>query len=693
MGNESSTQSFHRIRPSAFQDASSGFKKGILLRWKKRRLKAPIFGVVRHAERADGVYSFFEGGRWTATEDFSQWPLDPPLSDAGHTQADGLGDHIKAFAAGKGSEFHVVISSPYLRCIQTAARICKRLGPDVKMLVDQSIGEVYGPSVMGEVQPHCQVRAFAEAEKYCRSLGVDVVRCAIGSPPAWPETLKDARTRYALRFLSYLQRLAVAKRNFLLVTHGDCLGTVFGILPDQKDRRVHKVEYGGTVLASRPSKYATTSPRGSTSSCGMSPMQQRANTTGSYSSVLPVSQEEPPQPASSAEELRLGLLQDVQDSLPGLLEAGDAIQVSSDPGAESLMPQIDESHSFRTAHRRLSLHSETSAAADPAKHIEEEKAMLGWKCETFNIEFMQKRSSISKYGKKLSELLKKGAYTRKKMEDLLGELGDLPLGDSSTQHHAAGPQRDRSRNSTHQSTLSLSTYLFGGSDRGDLDEPPSPRTPSPLGSPSTPRPFDLQHHSHSADRNRLQPPSAAPQGSWSAFSGGLSPREARRRRASHHRRMGRDRTVSLDLTGSLHSPLQLSQDSEHSPPARTQSGQVSQLGPRQRRAISLTAGDALAKAAATPEDALAAEASAYNLGSAGAASSLQQGSVVHVPGAPQFSQVAQAQQPSAPVASPPSQIDTLEARAAPNLKTPTMQGMEQSSLMQRRLARLAPIGC
>eukprot|EP00438_Fugacium_kawagutii_P002534 Skav207750 [mRNA] locus=scaffold181:71271:72819:- [translate_table: standard] len=52
----------------------------------------------------------------------------------------------------KDSAFHVVVCSPYSRCVQTAVKICKRLGPNVKMLIDLSLGEVYGPSVMGEAR-------------------------------------------------------------------------------------------------------------------------------------------------------------------------------------------------------------------------------------------------------------------------------------------------------------------------------------------------------------------------------------------------------------------------------------------------------------------------------------------------------------------------------------------------------------
>ena len=57
--------------------------------WQKRKLPTQLFGVVRHAERADGVFAFWEGGRWSSSEDGRRFPLDPPLSDAGLDQARG----------------------------------------------------------------------------------------------------------------------------------------------------------------------------------------------------------------------------------------------------------------------------------------------------------------------------------------------------------------------------------------------------------------------------------------------------------------------------------------------------------------------------------------------------------------------------------------------------------------------------
>eukprot|EP00930_Biecheleria_cincta_P040784 TRINITY_DN27933_c0_g1_i1.p1 TRINITY_DN27933_c0_g1~~TRINITY_DN27933_c0_g1_i1.p1 ORF type:complete len:555 (-),score=74.72 TRINITY_DN27933_c0_g1_i1:236-1900(-) len=246
----------------------------LLTRWQTRHLESELFGVVRHAERADDIFAFHNGQRWTGSKDGRTWPLDPPLSDSGHDQAQVLATDIQNFAAQRGSEFHVVISSPYLRCVQTAAHICKQLGPNVRLLVDQSLAEVHGPEVMGAEKPRAPIRTAAVGREFCRSLGVCCVSRPIGQAPEWPETLQGARQRFALRFLSHLRRAAKGRRNFLLVTHADCVGSVLKIIPSTSDRLVQRVDPGAAVLASRSSR-----------------LDQKP--TSKFATVVPSSMEEP----------------------------------------------------------------------------------------------------------------------------------------------------------------------------------------------------------------------------------------------------------------------------------------------------------------------------------------------------------------------------------------------------------------
>jgi len=54
-----------------------------------------------------------------------------------------------------------------------------------------------------------------------------------------------------VRFLTYLRRAAKVHRNFVLITHADCLGATLGLLPSHAGQTIASVEYCGMVLASR----------------------------------------------------------------------------------------------------------------------------------------------------------------------------------------------------------------------------------------------------------------------------------------------------------------------------------------------------------------------------------------------------------------------------------------------------------
>lgn len=58
----------------------------------------------------------------------------------------------------------VVVTSPYLRCIETAAAICLRLGSQTRLMVDLGLGEVYGPEIFGE-EPQRTIRSSQEVKE------------------------------------------------------------------------------------------------------------------------------------------------------------------------------------------------------------------------------------------------------------------------------------------------------------------------------------------------------------------------------------------------------------------------------------------------------------------------------------------------------------------------------------------------
>eukprot|EP00930_Biecheleria_cincta_P058620 TRINITY_DN44427_c0_g1_i1.p1 TRINITY_DN44427_c0_g1~~TRINITY_DN44427_c0_g1_i1.p1 ORF type:complete len:465 (-),score=58.45 TRINITY_DN44427_c0_g1_i1:140-1501(-) len=209
-----------------------------------------VCAVIRHAERADSTFALLHGGRWTRTDDYRAWPLDPPLSDAGEVGAQETAEVVHSFARRLDCTIDFVVSSPYLRCVQTAAVIAKGLGPNTKLMLDASVGEIFGPSVFGDCMPQNHRRPLQRLLDECASRGVDcIVPPLLGVEPCWPETVYEGRFRFAEAFLKYVEHSRANGRSFLVVTHGDCVVAGTSLFP--MPARVRAVEPGGMLFASR----------------------------------------------------------------------------------------------------------------------------------------------------------------------------------------------------------------------------------------------------------------------------------------------------------------------------------------------------------------------------------------------------------------------------------------------------------
>ncbi|CAE7219836.1 unnamed protein product [Symbiodinium natans] len=188
-------------------------------------------------------------------QDSKQWPYDPPLSDAGLAASEQLGVKLHRAVCELGAELNVVITSPYLRCVQTAACICKAFGKRTKLLIDNSLGEIYGPCIMQDEEPASPVRPLQQSADFCHSQGVTTleVRKILGKWPVWPETLKGARQRFAARFVDYVKRGYAVHRNFMIVSHADCVGGALALIPCGTCRNnVEKVNFGGHFMVLCP---------------------------------------------------------------------------------------------------------------------------------------------------------------------------------------------------------------------------------------------------------------------------------------------------------------------------------------------------------------------------------------------------------------------------------------------------------
>ena len=222
-------------------------------------------------------------------------------------QAKQLADDLKQQFLAVG----LVISSPYLRCLQTAEILAEEF--DAVVLLDQELGEVLGPDVF-ETRPPTPVRSWKSTKSLCQTQRVKAGR-AMGKKPHWPETLKDARVRYAKRFLDYLRRARSAKKSCILVTHGHMLQVCANILPATQHLKVGAVNYAAAVLATcRQSDGSTAASPGlldSSGSADSGEIHQRILRSASFDKAAEEPVETDPEKAEETNLQGNKLLQDV----------------------------------------------------------------------------------------------------------------------------------------------------------------------------------------------------------------------------------------------------------------------------------------------------------------------------------------------------------------------------------------------
>jgi len=234
--------------------------------------------------------------------------------------------------------------------------------------------------------------------------------------------------RYALRFLSYLQRSVTTRRNFVLVSHADCVGAVLSIMPSMMDKVVTGVEYGALFLARRKLMVDTPKTEGN----------------GHFMTVLPTASESG------------------QSANPNL----DDLEVCEADLRSLLAPKYQGNL----------MQGEISEV--PASHsLKQSKACEGWQVDLQSI-IMRKREGAGKFKKRVKALAKKSDFTLGRIAQLLGDMGDKSLaadssgGDNERELNSAQVSRRCSLNSRSSNMAntccSLSTYLFGASE-GDLD--------------------------------------------------------------------------------------------------------------------------------------------------------------------------------------------------------------------------------
>lgn len=203
--------------------------------------------VVRHGERLDAANPRV----WHSFSAAKKYPCDPPLTTLGEMQAEQVAEEL----ADQG--YTMVVSSPFVRCLCTAAKICQKLC--APLIIDAELGEVFGPCCFGDwPEPGPARRQKEEAVAFVSS-DVELINGGefVGAAPVWPETLQEGRLRMAVRVEEYVSRaFKLGGKSIVIVTHGDCVAACAAIAQscarfDSGYHKVNRVNYCGYVNLAR----------------------------------------------------------------------------------------------------------------------------------------------------------------------------------------------------------------------------------------------------------------------------------------------------------------------------------------------------------------------------------------------------------------------------------------------------------
>jgi broad specificity phosphatase PhoE len=207
------------------------------------------FAIVRHAHRLDHT------PEWDAYADRESYPNDPPLSEEGFDQARQAGEAM----AMREVPWKLIVSSPYLRCAQTASCIAEKL--KLPILFDLDLGEVFDQvSMIGDCSGKEQHRApvVLDAKLKPDFPNVDYIRDASGlikidgQLQKFPELFDAARVRFCFRIKKWLQKSAADLSSILIVGHGNAISAVLGLL--RETWSVDHIPFASYVIGERQVK-------------------------------------------------------------------------------------------------------------------------------------------------------------------------------------------------------------------------------------------------------------------------------------------------------------------------------------------------------------------------------------------------------------------------------------------------------
>lgn len=210
--------------------------------------------VMRHGHREDEADS-----EWHLK---ASRPWDPPLSEQGRKEARSAGVDLKKL------DVDIVVTSPFLRCLQTSSEIVAELElPQGRWLVDWALSEICDPRLLleGRAELLSQIckrdidswfwDGLSLPEAISKFVEDEVSKSQVKTTPVlwnsklpgFPENWQVALRRYELAIKNIQKSLE--GKNVLIVTHGECLRA--GVNLYYPKYIVYSVKHTGFIRAER----------------------------------------------------------------------------------------------------------------------------------------------------------------------------------------------------------------------------------------------------------------------------------------------------------------------------------------------------------------------------------------------------------------------------------------------------------
>lgn len=210
----------------------------------------PFVVIPRHSVRMDVLPDSDDATTWM---DQKERPWDPPISDY-HLPRKIFEQEISACIQKSLMKNTVIYSSPFRRCLQTAAVVTTVLGYEndgpPQVLVHPGVGEVmvkarqccnhpvkndkpdeYNSYLLSreeqERTAHLAIQNLLENDEKSRKSGfqaLPIVQPVASAPiPAWDESYSQSMHRLEKTLRQLQQKYSTLGRNIVIVTHGDAL--------------------------------------------------------------------------------------------------------------------------------------------------------------------------------------------------------------------------------------------------------------------------------------------------------------------------------------------------------------------------------------------------------------------------------------------------------------------------------------